>query len=53
MVIKKVVVPLKPERSKIVKVPKDIIISPPKRKTKQIVIKKSNHTRKHKRTVKE
>lgn len=51
MVIKKKRQPLKPKLSKIVYVPKDKIVSPPKRKTKQVTVKKSRRARKHKRTV--
>ncbi len=51
MVIKKSIIPLKPKKSKIVLSPKDRIISPSKFKTKQIDIKQSIRSRKHKRTV--
>jgi len=56
MVEKKVVIPLKPKRSKIVFTPKDKIISPPKFKTKQIKVKSylryvDEPVKKHKRTV--
>jgi len=56
MVIKKVVIPLQPKKFKVVKVPKDKIISPPKYKTKQTDVEsylryKDERVRKHKRTV--
>lgn len=51
MVEKKIVQPLKPKLSKIVNVPKDIILSPPKFKTKQVDVSKSRRARKHQRTL--
>jgi len=56
MVEKKFIIPIKPKKSKIVFEPKDIIVSPPKRKTKQIDVKEyfryvDEKVRKHKRTV--
>ena len=55
MVEKKVIKPLKPKMSKVVFVPKDIIISPAKHKTRQTDVKgtyKPDYKRrKHKRTI--
>ena len=55
MVEKKVVRRFEPKLSKIVKVPEDIILSPPKFKTKQVDVKAhirdGSKVRKHKRTV--
>jgi len=56
MVTKKITKPLKPKLSKIIEVPKDIILKPAKFKTKQVDVKsyfryKDERVRKHKRTV--